>query len=223
MNLPLTLPKLAAGRVALRPLSPSELRRAFLEAGGVRNAVRSPDGRSVSSALAGIKGFALGVTNGVGGALLYDVATSTTTLAYVTNLLNNLNLGNLATNLGGSSNSNGGGTNNTVGTIQEVCFNSGSLVAESTRNNEEETADDQDDDEDFYDDEQEGRRGRWERRKLPKVARTTLLFTMDSPVLWSTLAKQLFDIVVVLKLSRIRVVLQHYSLSNTPQIKPLVY
>ncbi|KAL7735078.1 hypothetical protein ACLKA6_002046 [Drosophila palustris] len=142
-------------RVALRPLSPSELRRALIEAGG-QGSERTPNGRSsVSAALAGIKGFALGVTNGIGGALLYDVATSNATLAYVINLLSNLNTNTIGSTGGG--NTGGGGINNTVGTIQEVCFNSGSLVSENTeaRNNDEQDNDNYDDDEDFYDDDDE--------------------------------------------------------------------
>ncbi|KAM8711319.1 hypothetical protein ACLKA7_000459 [Drosophila subpalustris] len=141
-----------AARVALRPLSPSELRRALIEAGG-QGSERTPNGRSsVSAALAGVTGFALGVTNGIGGALLYDVATSNATLAYVTNLLSNLNTNTIGST--GSGNTGGGGTNNNVGTIQEVCFNSGSLVSEYTEARNNDNYDDNDD-EDFYDDEEE--------------------------------------------------------------------
>ncbi|ALC41519.1 CG13438, partial [Drosophila busckii] len=95
-----------AARLALRPLTSLELRRALLES----QAATAGNGRSVSSALAGLKGFALGITKGVGGALLFDVITSNETAAYISNMLEN---------------SNGGSTN--AGTTQEVCFASRSV------------------------------------------------------------------------------------------------
>ncbi|KAH8369715.1 hypothetical protein KR093_000687, partial [Drosophila rubida] len=129
----------AAGRVSLRPLSPGELRSAFRDASG--------DGRSVGSALAGLKGFALGVTNGIGGALLFDVATSNETIAYLTNLFDSLN-----TTL--SSYTSSGGGNGNAGTLQEVCFSSRSLNGDAIQARRNNANDDDDEAEDLYDDEQ---------------------------------------------------------------------
>lgn len=107
----------AARRIVLRPLSASELRQALAEL----QSEDAPNGRSVSSALAGLKGFALGVTNGIGGALLYDVATSEQGSQYLSNLYSSVSdyIGNAGS---GSS-----GSNSDSGTSQEVCFDSRSV------------------------------------------------------------------------------------------------
>ncbi|KAH8260964.1 hypothetical protein KR044_001108 [Drosophila immigrans] len=136
LNLALTCLRSAAGRVALRPLSPSELRSAFLAANG------DGDGRSLSSALAGLKGFALGVTNGIGGALLFDVATSNETIAYLNNLIESLNTNS--------------GSNSDAGSFQEVCFSSRSLngdVIQARQINQDD--DDEEEEQDFYDDDEQ--------------------------------------------------------------------
>ncbi|KAH8411028.1 hypothetical protein KR222_007448, partial [Zaprionus bogoriensis] len=104
-------------RLVLRPLTASELRAALDEV----NNDDTPNGRSVSSALAGIKGFALGISNGIGGALLYDVATSPAGIEYLTNLYSSLN--STLNNYIGS----GSSSSSDSGTQQEVCFDSRSL------------------------------------------------------------------------------------------------
>ncbi|XP_062135736.1 uncharacterized protein LOC133845322 [Drosophila sulfurigaster albostrigata] len=141
----------AAGRISLRPLSPSELRSALHDVTS-QGVERSPDGRSVSSALAALKGFALGVTNGIGGALLYDVATSNETIAYLSNLFDQLN-----TTLSSYSTSGSSSSSNDEGTVQEVCFSSRSLNGDAiqARYNNDENDEELDDDQEFYDDEQE--------------------------------------------------------------------
>nr|XP_032291640.1 uncharacterized protein LOC6635817 [Drosophila virilis] len=84
------LTTVAAGRLTLRPLSPQELRRALTEA-GLPDAELAPMGRATPSAFAGLGGYALGLANGLGGALIFDLLTSNETAAYVTNLINSLN------------------------------------------------------------------------------------------------------------------------------------
>ncbi|KAH8280254.1 hypothetical protein KR018_000921, partial [Drosophila ironensis] len=101
-----------ARRLTLHPLTKQELRAALEESGIGAN---SPAGKSVSSALAGISGFALGITKGIGGSLLFDVVTSNATIEYLTSLLNST-----------SSSS----TTSSSGTAQEICFNSRSLDGE---------------------------------------------------------------------------------------------
>ncbi|KAH8372817.1 hypothetical protein KR009_005390, partial [Drosophila setifemur] len=94
-----------AKRLSLRPLSTRELRAALRESG---IGADSPAGKSVSSAFAGLSGFALGITKGIGGSLLFDVITSNVTIDYLTSLLN----------------STASSTTNSTGTAQEICFNS---------------------------------------------------------------------------------------------------
>ncbi|XP_017126419.1 uncharacterized protein LOC108145476 [Drosophila elegans] len=101
-----------ARRLALRPLSGRELRRALRESG---IDTHSEAGRSVASALAGLSGFALGITKGVGGSILFDVVTSNVTIDYLTSLLNST---------ASSTNS------SSTGTAQEICFNSRSVDGE---------------------------------------------------------------------------------------------
>ncbi|XP_068144139.1 uncharacterized protein [Drosophila tropicalis] len=101
-----------ARRLALRPLSLKELRRALRESGQLDD---TPAGRSVASALAGIKGFALGITKGVGGSILFDVVTANATLEYVSNLL---------------SSASSSSDSDSSGTAQEICFRSRSLEGE---------------------------------------------------------------------------------------------
>ncbi|XP_052842059.1 uncharacterized protein LOC128256049 [Drosophila gunungcola] len=101
-----------ARRLALRPLSGRELRRALKESG---IDTHSEAGRSVASALAGLSGFALGITKGVGGSILFDVVTSNVTIDYLTSLLNST-----ASSTNSTSN----------GTAQEICFNSRSIDGE---------------------------------------------------------------------------------------------
>ncbi|XP_070066551.1 uncharacterized protein [Drosophila virilis] len=108
------LTTVAAGRLTLRPLSPQELRRALTEA-GLPDAELAPMGRATPSAFAGLGGYALGLANGLGGALIFDLLTSNETAAYVTNLINSLNT--TTTNTGSGNG----------GTTQEVCFASRSL------------------------------------------------------------------------------------------------
>ncbi|XP_017051061.1 uncharacterized protein LOC108094801 [Drosophila ficusphila] len=100
---------LEARRLALRPLTGRELRKAIRESGLDED---SEAGRSVASALAGLSGFALGITKGVGGSILFDVVTSNVTIDYLTSLLNST----------ASST-----TSSSSGTAQEVCFNSRSV------------------------------------------------------------------------------------------------
>lgn len=129
----------AARRIVLRPLSASELRQALAEL----QSEDAPNGRSVSSALAGLKGFALGVTNGIGGALLYDVATSEQGSQYLSNLYSSVSdyIGNA-----GSS-----GSNSDSGTSQEVCFDSrsvdGDLLEQARKSGVLEELQEEDDDE----------------------------------------------------------------------------
>ncbi|EDW85913.2 uncharacterized protein Dwil_GK23314 [Drosophila willistoni] len=104
-----------ARRLALRPLSLKELRRALRESGQLDD---TPAGRSVASALAGIKGFALGITKGVGGSILFDVVTANATLEYVSNLL---------------SSASSSSDSDSSGTAQEICFRSRSLEGELIR------------------------------------------------------------------------------------------
>ncbi|SPP73812.1 Hypothetical predicted protein [Drosophila guanche] len=101
-----------ARRLVLRPLSSRELLAALRESGLDEN---SEAGRSISSAVAGITGFALGITKGVGGSLLFDVITSNATIQYVTNLLNTTSSSTTASS----------------GTAQEICFNSRSVDGEA--------------------------------------------------------------------------------------------
>ncbi|XP_016992930.2 uncharacterized protein [Drosophila takahashii] len=99
-----------ARRLVLRPLTGRELRRALRESGIGDD---SAAGKSVASALHGLTGFALGITKGIGGSILFDVVTSNATIDYITSLLNST-----AT----STTSNG--------TAQEICFNSRSVDGE---------------------------------------------------------------------------------------------
>lgn len=119
----------------------------------------APNGRSVSSALAGLKGFALGVTNGLGGALLYDVATSQQGSEYLSNLYSSVS--DYIGSAGGSSG--GGGDGGDGGTTQQVCIDSrsvdGDLLQQARRSGAlEELYDEQDEqqlEEDYeYDDEE---------------------------------------------------------------------
>eukprot|EP00099_Drosophila_melanogaster_P020101 NP_611510.1 uncharacterized protein Dmel_CG13438 [Drosophila melanogaster] len=103
---------LEARRLALRPLTGRELRRALRESGFDED---SAAGRSVASALSGLSGFALGITKGIGGSLLFDVVTSNVTIDYITSLLNST-----------ASSS----TSSSSGTAQEICFNSRSADGE---------------------------------------------------------------------------------------------
>ncbi|KAH8355661.1 hypothetical protein KR200_007816, partial [Drosophila serrata] len=96
-----------ARRLVLRPLTPRELRNA-LEESGIGS--ESAAGKSVSSAFAGLTGFALGITKGIGGSILFDVVTSNVTIDYITSLLNS------------TANS-----TTSSGTAQEICFNSRSV------------------------------------------------------------------------------------------------
>ncbi|KAH8258249.1 hypothetical protein KR038_008507, partial [Drosophila bunnanda] len=99
-----------ARRLVLRPLTERELRNALDESGiGSESAA----GKSVSSAFAGLTGFALGITKGIGGSILFDVVTSNVTIDYITSLLN-------ATAT----------STNSSGTAQEICFNSRSVDGE---------------------------------------------------------------------------------------------
>ncbi|KAH8301462.1 hypothetical protein KR059_003846, partial [Drosophila kikkawai] len=99
-----------ARRLVLRPLTPRELRNALDESGiGSESAA----GKSVSSAFAGLTGFALGITKGIGGSILFDVVTSNVTIDYITSLLNS------------TANS-----TSSSGTAQEICFNSRSVDGE---------------------------------------------------------------------------------------------
>ncbi|KAH8253116.1 hypothetical protein KR032_003627 [Drosophila birchii] len=101
---------LEARRLVLRPLTRRELRNALDESGiGSESAA----GKSVSSAFAGLSGFALGITKGIGGSILFDVVTSNVTIDYITSLLNST---------ASSTSSNG--------TAQEICFNSRSVDGE---------------------------------------------------------------------------------------------
>ncbi|KAH8358076.1 hypothetical protein KR084_001874 [Drosophila pseudotakahashii] len=99
-----------ARRLVLRPLTGRELQRALRESGIGED---SAAGKSVASALHGLTGFALGITKGIGGSILFDVVTSNVTIDYITSLLNST-----AT----STTSNG--------TAQEICFNSRSVDGE---------------------------------------------------------------------------------------------
>ncbi|XP_037717565.1 uncharacterized protein LOC119551947 [Drosophila subpulchrella] len=101
-----------ARRLALRPLTGRELRKALRESG---IGVDSEAGRSVASALSGLSGFALGITKGIGGSILFDVVTSNVTIDYITSLLNST----ASSTTSGSS-----------GSAQEVCFNSRSADGE---------------------------------------------------------------------------------------------
>jgi len=103
---------LVARRLALRPLTGRELRKALRESG---IGVDSEAGRSVASALSGLSGFALGITKGIGGSILFDVVTSNVTIDYITSLLNST----ASSTTSGSS-----------GSAQEVCFNSRSADGE---------------------------------------------------------------------------------------------
>ncbi|XP_016989463.1 uncharacterized protein LOC108051760 [Drosophila rhopaloa] len=101
-----------ARRLALRPLSEKELRKALRESGIGED---SAAGKSVASALSGISGFALGITKGIGGSILFDVVTSNVTIDYLTSLL---------------SSTASSTTSSSSGTAQEVCFNSRSADGE---------------------------------------------------------------------------------------------
>ncbi|XP_017072727.2 uncharacterized protein LOC108108982 [Drosophila eugracilis] len=99
-------------RLALRPLTGRELRRALRESGIGDD---SEAGKSLASALSGLSGFALGITKGIGGSILFDVVTSNVTIDYLTSLLNST----------ASST-----TSSSSGTAQEICFNSRSVDGE---------------------------------------------------------------------------------------------
>ncbi|XP_011196818.1 uncharacterized protein LOC105221487 [Zeugodacus cucurbitae] len=86
-------------RVSLVPLSASEVYRLLREA-GQEDAV--PEGRVVTQGIAAVSGFAVGLAKGIGGSLLFDLATS---------LLS----------------ANNTQTNNQTMEPQEVCFSSRSL------------------------------------------------------------------------------------------------
>lgn len=72
----------AARRVILRPLSAKEVVR-ILKIAGREDAI--PEGRVVTQGLAAMTGFALGLTKGIGGSLLFDLATSNATAQYINN------------------------------------------------------------------------------------------------------------------------------------------
>lgn len=114
----LKLEPFAARRIVLRPLSAIELRQALDKL----QSEDAPNGRSVSSALAGLKGFALGVTNGIGGALLYDVATSEQGTQYLSNLYSSV-----SDYIGSAGSSSGSNSDSDSGTAQQVCFDSRSV------------------------------------------------------------------------------------------------
>lgn len=67
----------------MRPLSAKEV-YAVLRKAGREDAV--PEGRVVTQGISAITGFALGVAKGIGGALLYDVATSNATTEWINSL-----------------------------------------------------------------------------------------------------------------------------------------
>lgn len=132
----------------MRPMSASELRQALDKL----QSEDAPNGRSVSSALAGLKGFALGVTNGIGGALLYDVATSEQGTQYLNNLYSSVS--DYIGNAGSSSGSNSGSDS---GTSQQVCFDSrsvdGDLLEQARKSGAlQEIEEDDDDEQQFAED-----------------------------------------------------------------------
>lgn len=67
----------------MRPLSAKEV-YAVLRKAGREDAV--PEGRVVTQGISAITGFALGIAKGIGGALLYDVATSNATTEWINSL-----------------------------------------------------------------------------------------------------------------------------------------
>ncbi|TDG48896.1 hypothetical protein AWZ03_004580 [Drosophila navojoa] len=134
------LTTVAAGRLTLRPLTPQELRSALVEA-GVDEGQLTPIGRATPSAIAGLGGFALGVANGLGGALIFDLLTSNETAAYVSNLINSLN----------STSADGGSSGGAGGSTQEVCFQSRSLGGDLLQGRANDQYEDFNDDRDLYD------------------------------------------------------------------------
>ncbi|KAM7342291.1 uncharacterized protein ACRADG_009756 [Cochliomyia hominivorax] len=72
----------AARRVILRPLSSQEVVR-ILKIAGREDAI--PEGRVVTQGLAAMTGFALGLTKGIGGSILFDLATSNATSDFINN------------------------------------------------------------------------------------------------------------------------------------------
>ncbi|XP_023308579.2 uncharacterized protein LOC111690338 isoform X1 [Lucilia cuprina] len=72
----------AARRVILRPLSAQEVVR-ILQLAGREDAV--PEGRVVTQGLAAMTGFALGLTKGIGGTLLFELASSNATSQFINN------------------------------------------------------------------------------------------------------------------------------------------
>ncbi|XP_017864535.1 PREDICTED: uncharacterized protein LOC108614825 [Drosophila arizonae] len=134
------LTTVAAGRLTLRPLTPQELRSALVEA-GVDEGQLTPIGRATPSAIAGLGGFALGVANGLGGALIFDLLTSNETAAYVSNLINSLN----------STSTDGGSSGGAGGSTQEVCFQSRSLSGNLLQGRANDQYEDFNDDRDLYD------------------------------------------------------------------------
>lgn len=119
-------------------MSPQELRSALVEA-GVDEAQLAPMGRVTPSAVAGLGGYALGLSNGLGGALIFDLITSNETAAYVNNLINSLNTTTTDTSSGGG------------GSTQEVCFQSRSLNGDQLKARANEEYADATDDHDLYD------------------------------------------------------------------------
>lgn len=138
----LKLEPFAARRIVLRPLSAIELRQALDKL----QSEDAPNGRSVSSALAGLKGFALGVTNGIGGALLYDVATSEQGTQYLSNLYSSV-----SDYIGSAGSSSGSNSDSDSGTAQQVCFDSrsvdGDLLEQARRSGALQEIEEDDDDE----------------------------------------------------------------------------
>lgn len=66
----------------LRPLSAKEVIK-ILKAAGREDAI--PEGRVVTQGLAAMTGFALGLTKGVGGTILFDLASSNATSQFINN------------------------------------------------------------------------------------------------------------------------------------------
>ncbi|EDW02444.1 GH21995 [Drosophila grimshawi] len=138
------LSSVTAGRLALRPLTPRELGRALVEAGVNKDEEFKPMGRVTPAAYAGLGGYTLGLANGVGSAVLFDMLVSNETANYINNMIANMN----ATTIDGVNG----------GTTQEICFGggdlSGNLVkARNDINYDNDIGDDDDDAADFaYDD-----------------------------------------------------------------------
>ncbi|TMW44301.1 hypothetical protein DOY81_010619 [Sarcophaga bullata] len=74
-----------ARRIRLRPLSAKEVVR-ILKAAGREDAI--PEGRVVTQGIAAITGFALGLTKGIGGAMLVDMASSNATQQFIQDVAN---------------------------------------------------------------------------------------------------------------------------------------